>query len=327
MCTVVRLTGSVSALVMVMCWCVLPTLGQGILDPDIADDAAAKYAASLAKTNRYLCAWEYAREVDEDDRLPEFWDVAGVFARDREKRIVRFATKGDYLNPWEKEKKYRAQRYLKTPENEFYQECFLEADSPHYVDLRKLEQGKFTKPHVFDPLMLPVAFWSILELDNDPEMGIESIFNLKDLITGVREPNTNCIVGWWWGRTAVTGEKFCIREYTFDPKQGGMPTRFRVWNIYKGENEEQARQLIQTAKPYQVTETKWIRGLDEIWFPTELDIRNQTGKSIRRSWTIKLSWIVDDVPDDVFTFEDVQLSEVGRSVVDKLISEAAKQKK
>ena len=80
MCTVVRLTGSVSALVMVMCWCVLPTLGQGILDPDIADDAAAKYAASLAKTNRYLCAWEYAREVDEDDRLPEFWDVAGVFA-------------------------------------------------------------------------------------------------------------------------------------------------------------------------------------------------------------------------------------------------------
>jgi hypothetical protein len=106
----------------------------------------------------------------------------------------------------------------------------------------------------------------------------------------------------------------------FDGKQGGVPTEVSSRMSKPGKPTLDKCDPIKDSDPFAITKTKWKKHEKSgYWLPTEIETA-EVHRYHKASYDLKIYWWIDDeVPDEVFEFEDFKKAVIRRSKAQEMI--------
>ena len=119
----------------------------------------------------------------------------------------------------------------------------------------------------------------------------------------------------------ITGDpKEFANVIRFDGKQGGVPTEVSSRLSKPGKPTLDKCDPIKDSDPFDITKTKWKKHEKSgYWLPTEIESA-EVHRYHKASYDLKIYWWIDDeVPDEVFEFEDFKKAVIRRSKAHEMV--------
>ena len=292
--------------------------GQIAGDKPSEEELGVEYLVQLAEMSRYMAymVGTYERPGIKQDDIASIFDFEMIYAFRKEKQgksTTRFERTGREITSSGDAKNYDERR-LKNSEHDWKNDYFSQGivDEKKILDALPLGQRYEPTPEFLNPLYLPIFGPNFIP-DGDP-----SIY-LKDMMPPGQMYDSASIgdvtLGIW-----IAGDKEFLNSFQFDGRQGGMPTqcstrsrKLRVPPLDKGDP-------IRNSDPFDITRTKWKKHeKSDYWLPTEIESA-EVHRYHRASYDMKIYWWIDDeVPDEVFEFEDFKKAVIRRSKAHEMV--------
>ena len=292
--------------------------GQVPGDKPSEEELGVEYLVQLAEMPRYMAymVGTYERPGIRQDDIASIFDFEMIYAFRKEKQgksTTRFERVGREITSSGDAKNYDERR-LKNSEHDWKNDYFSQGivDEKKILDALPLGQRYEPTPEFLNPLYLPIFGPNFI-----PD-GAPSIY-LKDMMPPGQMYDSASIgdvtLGIW-----IAGDKEFLNSYQFDGRQGGMPTqcstrsrKLRVPPLDKGDP-------IKNSDPFDITRTKWKKHeKSDYWLPTEIESA-EVHRYHRASYDMKIYWWIDDeVPDEVFEFEDFKKAVIRRSKAHEMV--------
>ncbi len=175
----------------------------------------------------------------------------------------------------------------------------------------------------WDPFSMPINYWASLRVaDGSSYRGVVSHIMPPGRMFDAEIDGLDRRIGRW---RQGKDEELGYAEVVFDPKYGEMPTEMRIRTLKARVKTVDPKNLIKCTTLYQQNETKWFQHASGKYLPSEVRCLKFRGGT--SGWKIQIEWWLDDeVPDEVFTVEDLLKAHLKASVVDQLVAERNEQK-
>jgi hypothetical protein len=258
----------------------------------------------------------YERPGIKQDDIASIFDFELIYAYRREKQgksSIRFERTGREITSSGHGKNYDERR-LKNSEHDWKNDYFSQGivDEKKILDALPLGQRYEPKPEFLNPLYLPIFGPNFIP-DGDP-----SIY-LKDMMPPGQMYDSASIgdvtLGIW-----IAGDKEFLNSFQFDGRQGGMPTQCSTRSRKLRVPPLDKCDPIKNSDPFDITRTKWKKHeKSDYWLPTEIESA-EVHRYHRASYDMKIYWWIDDeVPDEIFEFEDFKKAVIRRSKAHEMV--------
>ena len=285
-------------------------------------DATTDYALLFAKTERYLVIVDFKAEkvVDGVHGLKDYQIYEG---RDRNRELWRYEIEGEAFYEGSELPEGIGQRKLVRDGLEF-----VATGSPDHVFTKLWEISKLSDAErrgfpvkLISPLSLPIEF--TYHLDVGSQIADEEILSPvlpHDKLLFAKRDGDRLLGYFAHGRKNNGAHKF-----VFDGETGNLLER----NFYTPKPPGPARLgSINEITSMRLTErnvTEWKKFSDDLYLAVRVDIRSFI--PYRKSYQMTLHWWLDDeVPEAVFSKDDVLASTRGESVLDRYYRELVQKK-
>lgn len=175
----------------------------------------------------------------------------------------------------------------------------------------------------WDPFSMPINYWASLRVADDSSYrGVVSHIMPPGRMFDAEIDGLSRRIGRW---RQGKEEELGYAEVVFDPKYGDMPTEMRIRLLKEGFKTVDPKNLIKCTQLYQQNETKWFQHASGKFLPSEVRCVKFRGDT--SGWKLQIEWwLGDEVPDEVFTVEDLLKSHLKASAVDQLADQRKEQK-
>ena len=192
--------------------------------------------------------------------------------------------------------------------------------SREIIDHRKLlntlpvDQKYEPTPELLNPLYLPLLGPNVIYYGVDTNNTLKEVFLPEEFHDSASIGEAT--EGVWIGGI----DKSWVEIIRFDSKQGSMPTvtsariqKPRVPSLEKCDP-------IKNSDPLSITKTKWKKhDKSSFWLPTEIESA-EVHRHHKNSYEVKIYWWIDDeVPDEIFDFEDFKKAVIRRSKAHEMV--------
>jgi hypothetical protein len=310
-----------SVLISFVCLAGFPVQGQIAGDKPSEEELGVEYLVQLAEMPRYMAhmvgTYESPGIKDEDDA--SIFDFELIYAYRREKQgksSTRFERTGRKITSSGHSENYDERR-LKTNQHDWIQEGNYRrqiVDAKKLLETVRPEDKWDPEPSFIHPLYLPLHGPNAHIFGNEDfncncAMPIGQLYNSASL-------GNEVTLGVW-----ITGDqKEFANVIQFDGKQGGMPTQVSSRMSRPGKPPLDKCDPIKDSDPFDITKTKWKKHEKSgYWLPTEIESA-EVHRYHKASYEVKIYWWIDDeVPDEVFEFEDFKKAVIRRSKAHEMI--------
>jgi hypothetical protein len=200
----------------------------------------------------------------------------------------------------------------------------MTAEGHHWIGTRDYAVDRFgsddplLKPQlaIWDPFSMPLNSYACrLVRDENSYRDIASYTMIPGKMFHAEIDAIDRRVGRW---RAGLPEELGYDEIVFDPKFGNMPVEMRTRVLRPGFTTVDPSDPIKCTRAYQRTQSKWFKHPSGNYLPSEVRCVETNADEIS-GWTIHIEWWLDDeVPDEVFTIEDLLKAHLNASVVNAL---------
>ena len=311
-----------SALIIFVCLTSFPVQGQVSGNKPSEEELGVEYLVQLAEIPRYMAymvgTYERPGIKDEDDA--SIFDFELIYAYRREKQgksSTRFERTGIKITS-SGHAENRDERRLKNYEHDWIQEGNYRrqiVDAKKLLETVRPEDKWDPEPEFVNPLYLPVFGPNGIYYGGDDLIGLRNT-----MPTGQMHHSASfgdeVTLGVW-----ITGnEKEFANVIRFDGKQGGMPTEVSSRMSKPGKPSLDKCDPIKDSDPFDITKTKWKKHEKSgYWLPTEIESA-EVHRYHKASYDLKIYWWIDDeVPDQVFEFEDFKKAVVRHSKAHQMV--------
>jgi len=295
--------------------------GQIAGDKPSEEELGVEYLVQLAEMPRYMAymVGTYERPGIKQDDIASIFDFELIYAYRREKQgksSTRFERTGRKITSSGHAENYDERR-LKNNQHDWIQEGSYRrqiVDAKKLLETVRPEDKWDPEPSFIHPLYLPLHGPNAHIFGNEDfncncAMPIGQLYNSASL-------GNEVTLGVW-----ITGDqKEFANVIQFDGKQGGMPTQVSSRMSRPGKPPLDKCDPIKDSDPFDITKTKWKK--DEksgYWLPTEIESA-EVHRFHKASYEVKIYWWIDDeVPDEVFEFEDFKKAVIRRSKAHEMI--------
>ena len=292
--------------------------GQVPGDKPSEEELGVEYLVQLAEMPRYMAymVGTYERPGIRQDDIASIFDFEMIYAFRKEKQgksTTRFERVGREITSSGDAKNYDERR-LKNSEHDWKNDYFSQGivDEKKILDALPLGQRYEPTPEFLNPLYLPIFGPNFIP-DGDPSI------SLKDMMPPGQMYDSASIgdvtLGIW-----IAGDKEFLNSYQFDGRQGGMPTQCSTRSRKLRVPPLDKCDPIKNSDPFDITRTKWKKHeKSDYWLPTEIESA-EVHRYHRASYDMKIYWWIDDeVPDEVFEFEDFKKAVVRHSKAHQMV--------
>jgi hypothetical protein len=292
--------------------------GQVTGDKPSEEEIGIEYLVQLAEMPRYMgyMVGTYERPGIKQDDIASIFDFEMIYAFRKEKQgksTIRFERTGREITSSGHGKNYDERR-LKNSEHDWKNNYFSQGivDEKKILDVLALGQRYEPTPEFLNPLYLPIFGPNFIP-DGDP-----SIY-LKDMMPPGQMYDSASIgdvtLGIW-----IAGDKEFLNSFQFDGRQGGMPTQCSTRSRKLRVPPLDKCDPIKNSDPFDITRTKWKKHeKSDYWLPTEIESA-EVHRYHRASYDMKIYWWIDDeVPDEIFEFEDFKKAVIRRSKAHEMV--------
>ena len=310
-----------SALIIFVCFAGFPAQGQIAGDKPSEEELGVEYLVQCAAMTKYMAYVVGTAEnpgIKTED-VAAIFDFELIYADRREKqgrsstryeRTGRKITSSGYAENYD-------ERRLRDFEHDWTQKGIF---SREIIDHRKLlnalpvDQKYEPTPELLNPLYLPLLGPNVIYYGVDTNNTLKEVFLPEEFHDSASIGEAT--EGIWIGGI----DKSWVEIIRFDSKQGSMPTvtsariqKPRVPSLDKCDP-------IKNSDPLSITKTKWKKhDKSSFWLPTEIESA-EVHRYHKNSYEVKIYWWIDDeVPDEVFEFEDFKKAVIRRSKAHQMV--------
>ena len=310
-----------SALIIFVCFAGFPAQGQIAGDKPSEEELGVEYLVQCAAMTKYMAYVVGTAEnpgIKTED-VAAIFDFELIYADRREKqgrsstryeRTGRKITSSGYAENYD-------ERRLRDFEHDWTQKGIF---SREIIDHRKLlntlpvDQKYEPTPELLNPLYLPLLGPNVIYYGVDTNNTLKEVFLPEEFHDSASIGEAT--EGVWIGGI----DKSWVEIIRFDSKQGSMPTvtsariqKPRVPSLEKCDP-------IKNSDPLSITKTKWKKyEKSGFWLPTEIESA-EVHRYHKASYDLKIYWWIDDeVPDEVFEFEDFKKAVIRRSKAHEMV--------
>ena len=310
-----------SALIIFVCFAGFPAQGQIAGDKPSEEELGVEYLVQCAAMTKYMAYVVGTAEnpgIKTED-VAAIFDFELIYADRREKqgrsstryeRTGRKITSSGYAENYD-------ERRLRDFEHDWTQKGIF---SREIIDHRKLlntlpvDQKYEPTPELLNPLYLPLLGPNVIYYGVDTNNTLKEVFLPEEFHDSASIGEAT--EGVWIGGI----DKSWVEIIRFDSKQGSMPTvtsariqKPRVPSLEKCDP-------IKNSDPLSITKTKWKKhDKSSFWLPTEIESA-EVHRHHKNSYEVKIYWWIDDeVPDEVFEFEDFKKAVIRRSKAHEMV--------
>ena len=310
-----------SALIIFVCFAGFPAQGQIAGDKPSEEELGVEYLVQCAAMTKYMA---YVVGTAENPGI-KTEDVAAIFDfeliyADRREKQGRSSTRYERTGRKIKSSGYAEnydERRLRDFEHDWTQKGIF---SREIIDHRKLlntlpvDQKYEPTPELLNPLYLPLLGPNVIYYGVDTNNTLKEVFLPEEFHDSASIGEAT--EGVWIGGI----DKSWVEIIRFDSKQGSMPTvtsariqKPRVPSLDKCDP-------IKNSDPLSITKTKWKKyEKSGFWLPTEIESAEVHRYHIN-SYEVKIYWWIDDeVPDEIFEFEDFKKAVIRRSKAHEMV--------
>ena len=310
-----------SALIIFVCFAGFSAQGQIAGDKPSEEELGVEYLVQCAAMTKYMA---YVVGTAEDpgtksEDVAAIFDFELIYADRREKqgrsstryeRTGRKITSSGYAENYD-------ERRLRDFEHDWTQKGIF---SREIIDHRKLlnalpvDQKYEPTPELLNPLYLPLLGPNVIYYGVDTNNTLKEVFLPEEFHDSASIGEAT--EGVWIGGI----DKSWVEITRFDSKQGSMPTvtsariqKPRVPSLEKCDP-------IKNSDPLSITKTKWKKhDKSGFWLPTEIESA-EVHRYHKNSYEVKIYWWIDDeVPDEIFEFEDFKKAVIRRSKAHQMV--------
>ena len=310
-----------SALIIFVCFAGFPAQGQIAGDKPSEEDLGVEYLVQCSAMTKYMAYVVGTAEnpgIKTED-VAAIFDFELIYADRREKqgrsstryeRTGRKITSSGYAENYD-------ERRLRDFEHDWTQKGIF---SREIIDHRKLlnalpvDQKYEPTPELLNPLYLPLLGPNVIYYGVDTNNTLKEVFLPEEFHDSASIGEAT--EGIWIGGI----DKSWVEIIRFDSKQGSMPTvtsariqKPRVPSLDKCDP-------IKNSDPLSITRTKWKKhDKSGFWLPTEIESA-EVHRYHKNSYEVKIYWWIDDeVPDEIFEFEDFKKAVIRRSKAHQMV--------
>ena len=310
-----------SALIIFVCFAGFPAQGQIAGDKPSEEELGVEYLVQCAAMTKYMAYVVGTAEnpgIKTED-VAAIFDFELIYADRREKqgrsstryeRTGRKITSSGYAENYD-------ERRLRDFEHDWTQKGIF---SREIIDHRKLlntlpvDQKYEPTPELLNPLYLPLLGPNVIYYGVDTNNTLKEVFLPEEFHDSASIGEAT--EGVWIGGI----DKSWVEIIRFDSKQGSMPTvtsariqKPRVPSLEKCDP-------IKNSDPLSITKTKWKKhDKSSFWLPTEIESA-EVHRHHKNSYEVKIYWWIDDeVPDEIFDFEDFKKAVIRRSKAHEMV--------
>jgi hypothetical protein len=206
---------------------------------------------------------------------------------------------------------------LKNSEHDWTNDYFSQGIVEHRKILATLpvDQKYNPTPELLNPLYLPLLGPNDVYLGADTNDTLKDVFLTEELHDSVALAEAVKLGIWIHGR-----DKDFVSVIRFEGKQGGMPTETQC------RIQKPLMPALDKCDPFKnsdllcITKTKWKKHeKSSFWLPVEIESA-EIHRYHRNSYEAKIYWWIDDeVPDEVFEFEDFKKAVIRRSKAHEMV--------
>ncbi len=310
-----------SALIIFVCFAGFPAQGQMAGDKPSEEELGVEYLVQCSAMTKYMAYVVGTAEnpgIKTED-VAAIFDFELIYADRREKqgrsstryeRTGRKITSSGYAENYD-------ERRLRDFEHDWTQKGIF---SREIIDHRKLlntlpvDQKYEPTPELLNPLYLPLLGPNVIYYGVDTNNTLKEVFLPEEFHDSASIGEAT--EGVWIGGI----DKSWVEIIRFDSKQGSMPTvtsariqKPRVPSLEKCDP-------IKNSDPLSITKTKWKKhDKSSFWLPTEIESA-EVHRHHKNSYEVKIYWWIDDeVPDEIFDFEDFKKAVIRRSKAHEMV--------
>ena len=316
-----KLTLRASSLIIFVCFAGFSAQGQIAGDKPSEEELGVEYLVQCAAMTKYMAYVVGTAEnpgIKTED-VAAIFDFELIYADRREKqgrsstryeRTGRKITSSGYAENYD-------ERRLRDFEHDWTQKGIF---SREIIDHRKLlntlpvDQKYEPTPELLNPLYLPLLGPNVIYYGVDTNNTLKEVFLPEEFHDSASIGEAT--EGVWIGGI----DKSWVEIIRFDSKQGSMPTvtsariqKPRVPSLEKCDP-------IKNSDPLSITKTKWKKhDKSSFWLPTEIESA-EVHRHHKNSYEVKIYWWIDDeVPDEIFDFEDFKKAVIRRSKAHEMV--------
>ena len=310
-----------SALIIFVCFAGFTAQGQIAGDKPSEEELGVEYLVQCAAMTKYMAYVVGTAEnpgIKTED-VAAIFDFELIYADRREKqgrsstryeRTGRKITSSGYAENYD-------ERRLRDFEHDWTQKGIF---SREIIDHRKLlntlpvDQKYEPTPELLNPLYLPLLGPNVIYYGVDTNNTLKEVFLPEEFHDSASIGEAT--EGVWIGGI----DKSWVEIIRFDSKQGSMPTvtSARIQKPHVPSLEK--CDPIKNSDPLSITKTKWKKhDKSSFWLPTEIESA-EVHRHHKNSYEVKIYWWIDDeVPDEIFDFEDFKKAVIRRSKAHEMV--------
>ena len=316
-----KLTLRASALIIFVCFAGFSAQGQIAGDKPSEEELGVEYLVQCAAMTKYMAYVVGTAEnpgIKTED-VAAIFDFELIYADRREKQgrsSTRYERTGRKITSSGYAENYDEKR-LRDFEHDWTQKGIF---SREIIDHRKLlntlpvDQKYEPTPELLNPLYLPLLGPNVIYYGVDTNNTLKEVFLPEEFHDSASIGEAT--EGVWIGGI----DKSWVEIIRFDSKQGSMPTVTSA-RIQKPRGPSLDKcDPIKNSDPLSITRTKWKKhDKSGFWLPTEIESA-EVHRYHKASYDLKIYWWIDDeVPDEVFEFEDFKKAVVRHSKAHEMV--------
>ncbi len=304
------------------CCLIFSAEGQVPGDKPSEEEIGVEYLVQLAEMPRYMAymVGTYERPGIKQDDIASIFDFELIYAYRREKQgqsSTRFERTGRKITS-SGHAENRDERRLRNSEHDWIQEGNYRrqiVDAKKLLETVRPEDKWDPEPEFVNPLYLPIFGPNGIYYGGDDLIGLRNTMPTGQMHHSASFGDKGTLGVW------ITGDE---REFAnilwFDGKQGGMPTQASSRMSRPGKPPLDKCDPIKDSDPFDTTKTKWKKHQKSgYWLPTEIESA-EVHRYHKASYEVKIYWWIDDeVPDEVFEFEDFKKAVIRRSKAHEMV--------
>lgn len=282
--------------------------------------ASLEYSLQFAKMHRYLAVvtGETDSTDDGESSTSEFHYVFAFLQGKSQKADIKRAEMEDSIAGAGGWTHAITKRQLTTESH-----LWVDYGDGKPKDCSKVKKEEFSPMTSWDPFSMPLNYWACLrhhDAGSYRDIAIHIMAPGK-MVDADIDSQGRSVGRWRHGKPTELGYNTVV----FDPKVGNMPTEMHMFDFKTGRTKLDLKDLTNGTKLYHRNETKWFQHASGKFLPSQVRCLKFRGGT--SGWKLAIEWWLDDeVPDAVFTVEDMAKSHSGTSVVNQLLEQRIEQK-
>jgi hypothetical protein len=292
--------------------------GQGAKEVDQEDSAGLEYALQYSENKKSMAYVVGLCDSQEDDEVISMFEFDAIYAfrqLDDGEVCERFERTGVRNFSTGLRPEVVDERVLRDRRHEWIERGGSIFDA-RLLNPDKNEQDSYTPVNVFDPYALPITYTNGVVATDANRNVLDLMMPHGRFFEGFTKGDGTQVGVWFHGKEKDIG----LTILGFDERSGNMPTKCEIRFRKKGRpgGTLDKTEPYKTTNMYSKTETKWDQHVSGMWVPTEIE--SEQPNVAPQSYSLKIVWwIGDEVPDEIFTLDDLKLATLRQSKAHSLI--------